>query len=120
MSVAAPRAYGPSPTLVLLLAAGIACTGRTGAPAGVTVNDVQSQINSTLVHEIARPTSIPEIREIIRRARAEGLAVSITGGRHAMGGQQFGSGTILMDMSRMNRVLRFDSDNTVRQRLGSA
>ncbi|HEY3176756.1 MAG TPA: FAD-binding oxidoreductase [Candidatus Polarisedimenticolia bacterium] len=129
MSVAASPAGGPSPTaaaqrraqlagishptLVVLLAASIACTGRTGAPAGVTVNDVQSQLNSTLVHDVATPASIPEIREIIRRARTEGLAVSITGGRHAMGGQQFGSGTILMDMSRMNRVLRFDSDKGI-------
>src|SRR5439155_1153892 len=34
--------------------------------------------------------------------------ISITGARHAMGGQQFGEGTILIDMSGMNRVLRFD------------
>src|SRR5207245_6644141 len=35
--------------------------------------------------------------------------VSIAGGRHAMGGQQFGEGTILLDTSQLNRVLNFDS-----------
>ena len=30
-------------------------------------------------------------------------------GRHAMGGQQFGAGTVLVDMTARNRVLHFDS-----------
>ncbi len=83
--------------------------GRTGPPGGVAVHDIQFQINSTLVNEVATPASIPEIQEIVRRARSEGRAVSIAGGRHAMGGQQFGSGTILIDMSRMDRVVGFDA-----------
>lgn len=80
----------------------------TLADAGVVVNDVQSQLNPTEVNRLETPTSIEEIQTIIRRAKSEGLAVSIAGGRHAMGGQQFGQGTILIDMSSMNRVVDFD------------
>lgn len=93
----------------LVATVSLACAGGAGSPGGVAVNDIQSQINSTLVHRVDTPASIPEIQEIVRRARSEGRAVSIAGGRHAMGGQQFGSGTILIDMSRMDRVVRFDA-----------
>src|SRR3989454_7338472 len=43
-------------------------------------------------------------------ARQEGRPLSIAGGRHAMGGQQFGSETTLVDMGSMNRVLGFRSE----------
>jgi FAD/FMN-containing dehydrogenase len=36
--------------------------------------------------------------------------VSIAGGRHAMGGQQFGEGTVLIDTRDLDRVLAFDAD----------
>jgi len=78
------------------------------ATAGVWVNDIHSQANKTLVDEIIQPSSIDDIRTAISKAKSEGKAVSISGGRHAMGGQQFGTGTILLDMSKMNRVLSFD------------
>src|SRR2546426_11093570 len=41
-------------------------------------------------------------------ARQEGRPLGIAGGRHAMGGQQFGSETTLVDMGSMNRVIGFD------------
>ena len=90
-----------------------AASGAPPAPpgtdtAGVAVNDVQSRINETRVREVATPATVEDIQAIVRRAKTEGVAVSIAGGRHAMGGQQFGAGTILIDMSRMNRVIRFD------------
>src|SRR5258706_9050307 len=73
------------------------------------VNDVQSQLNLTEVIRIETPKSVNDLQTILRKAKSEGLAVSIAGGRHAMGGQQFGKGTILIDMSSMNRTLKFDS-----------
>jgi FAD/FMN-containing dehydrogenase len=79
------------------------------APSTRLVNDVQSQLNLTEVNRIEIPKSVGDIQTIIRNAKKENLAVSIAGGRHAMGGQQFGKGTILIDMSSMNRVLKFDS-----------
>jgi len=82
----------------------------TGAPnTSSLVNDVQSQLNLTEVNRVETPESVRDIQTIIRKAKSKGLAVSITGGRHAMGGQQFGKGTILVDMSSMKRILKFDS-----------
>ena len=75
---------------------------------GVHVRDIHGQIYPTTVHRVVRPASIAQIADAIRGARAEGRAVSIAGGRHAMGGQQFGAGTVLLDMREMNRVLALD------------
>jgi FAD/FMN-containing dehydrogenase len=74
---------------------------------GVTewVNDIHSQLNRTRVSAIRRPRSIEELQSAIR----EKGTFSVAGGRHAMGGQQFGSDTTLLDMGEMNRVLEFDS-----------
>jgi len=74
----------------------------------VAVNDVHSHLNPTLVRSIARPESIEGVQAVVRAARSDGRAVSIAGGRHAMGGQQFGTGTTLLDMNGLARVLEFD------------
>jgi FAD/FMN-containing dehydrogenase len=79
------------------------------SPSGVVVNDVHSKLNETRVARVVHPTSVREVQSAIRRAKAEGKAVSIAGGRHAMGGQQFGEGTVLIDTSGLNRVLNFDT-----------
>ncbi len=73
------------------------------------INDIHSQLNETRVSKIVKPSSVEEVSSIIVSARSEGKAVSIMGGRHAMGGQQFGIGTILLDMTGMNKVIGFDN-----------
>jgi FAD/FMN-containing dehydrogenase len=78
------------------------------APAELEVNDVHSQLNRTRVSRIVRPHSREELRAAILQARWEGLPVSISGSRHSMGGQQFGTGMVLIDMRGLNRVLGFD------------
>ncbi len=83
-------------------------SARADGLAGVEVNDVQSQLNATRVNRIVQPTSIEAIQATLWQAKREGRSVSVAGGRHAMGGQQFGAGTVLVDMTRLNRVLRFD------------
>jgi FAD/FMN-containing dehydrogenase len=84
--------------------------GQVATPdaGSVRVNDVHSHLNPTLVRAIARPDSIGGVQAVVRAARSEGRAVSIAGGRHAMGGQQFGTGTTLLDMNGLARVLEFD------------
>ncbi len=77
------------------------------------VNDIHSQLNRTQIHSIKRPGSLEALQKALRRASSKGRAVSIAGGKHAMGGQQFGSHTILIDVSRMNEVLDFNSDKGV-------
>ena len=75
---------------------------------GVTVDDVHSHLNRTMVHDVARPESIEAAASVVRGARREGRAVSIAGGRHAMGGQQFAANATLIDMNGLTRVIEFD------------
>lgn len=78
------------------------------ANASWVVNDVHSQLNCTRVSHIATPNSLAELQALIRRARTAGKSLSVAGGRHAMGGQQFAADSVLLDMSQMSRVLSFD------------
>lgn len=87
-----------------------ACARPRPAATPVVVNDVHAQLNPTAVDRVVRVDSIEAVREALRQARASGKAVSIAGGRHAMGGQQFGAGTVLLDTTAMARVLRFDAE----------
>ena len=57
---------------------------------GTLVNDVHSQLNPTRVDRIVKARDVADVQQAIASARAEGKSVSIAGGRHAMGGQQFG------------------------------
>lgn len=75
---------------------------------GIEVNDVQSQLNSTRVHEVRRPKAIDDLQIALRDAERAGRAISVAGGRHAMGTQQFGRDTLLLDTRGLNRVLKFD------------
>lgn len=76
----------------------------------VFVNDVHSQLNRTRVSELLQPTSSEEVQSIVRRAGKERKSISIAGGRHAMGGQQFGTDTLLIDATKLNRILHLDSE----------
>ena len=74
------------------------------------VNDIHAQLNETLVKRIVRPQTEAELRVAILQARDEGLQVSVAGGRHAMGGQQFLTDGVLVDMGSMNRVIHLDTN----------
>lgn len=73
-----------------------------------TVNDVHSRLNETVVDDVIRVDSLESIRAVLARARAQRKPVAICGGRHAMGGQQFCSGGLLLDTRSLNRVLSLD------------
>jgi FAD/FMN-containing dehydrogenase len=74
-----------------------------------TLNDIQSQLNPTRVARIVRPDSIEDIQAAIREATRERRAVSVAGGRHAQGGQQFGTDTIHIDTRSFAKPLSLDS-----------
>ena len=78
-----------------------------------TVNDVHSQLNPTQVLRIVEPRSVADVQRIVRVARRERKAISIAGGRHAMGGQQFGTDTLLVDIRKMNRIRQFDRERGI-------
>ena len=74
------------------------------------LNDVHARLNPTAPALQRRPTSLGDLRAVLLQARRRGLAVATSGGRHAMGGQQFLQGGMALDMRGMNRVLGFDQD----------
>src|SRR6185369_16754208 len=93
-----------------LAAAGTAsgCVTTSTRPAPVLVNDVHTQLNPTLVRSVTPVHSLTGLRGVIRRAHHDGRPVSIAGGRHAAGGQQFATDVELMDTRQLRRVLDFD------------
>jgi FAD/FMN-containing dehydrogenase len=92
-------------------------TDRGTCPAGdrangatPALNDIHSRLNVCKPTLYKRPRSLSELFEALGRARRRGLSVSVAGGRHAMGGQQFLSGGCVIDMRAFNRILDFDPD----------
>ncbi|HYE74810.1 MAG TPA: FAD-binding oxidoreductase [Blastocatellia bacterium] len=77
---------------------------------GLVVNDIHSQLNRTVVDSIISPRSISDIQSAIANAKSRRRPISIAGGRHAMGTQQFGTDAVLLDMREMNRVLSLDRE----------
>ena len=78
--------------------------------AGVELNDVQSRLNLTRVHRVVRPESLDDISAALKAAAKENRAVSVAGGRHAMGGQQFGEDTLHIDLTSLHNVHRLDRE----------
>ena len=56
---------------------------------GVSVNDLHSRLNPTVVDRIVDVRSAADARAAILAAAAEGKVICVSGGRHSMGGQQF-------------------------------
>ncbi len=82
-------------------------------PLDVLVNDVHSQLNATRVARIVKPATVADVQAAVASARAAGSSVCVAGGRHAMGGQQFGEAGVLVDTRGLNRVLAFDLERGV-------
>ena len=85
-------------------------SGCNRRPSGIEVNDVHSRLNPSRVARLIEPVSVTEVQTTVRKSASLRQGISIAGGRHAMGGQQFGEGTTLIDMRRMNRVLGLNSE----------
>jgi FAD/FMN-containing dehydrogenase len=84
---------------------------RSGeAQQDLVVNDLHSQLNETRVRRILTPRTVLDVQAAVRAAASDGTSVSLCGGRHAMGGQQFGADTALVDLRSLNQVRAFDSE----------
>src|SRR5688572_7291298 len=68
------------------------------------VNDVHSGLNATRVREVIRPSTVEELAAAV----ASGRRFAVSGGRHAMGGQQFLADEALLDLRGLDRVLDVD------------
>ena len=88
----------------------MACRGRESATGPVVLNDIHSKLNATRVSRVARPDGFEQLVTSIEEAGRRGERVSVSGGRHSMGGQQFGTETLNIDCRSLSRVLSLDPD----------
>jgi FAD/FMN-containing dehydrogenase len=72
------------------------------------LNDVHSALNATEVLRIEQPTDGAALQTLVRRAARERHSLSVAGGRHAMGGQQFAQHELHVDTRAMSAVLAAD------------
>ena len=75
-----------------------------------TLNDIHSQLNETAMRHVVTPRTATEVQQAVAAIREDGGRLSVTGGRHAMGGQQFLDGGVLLDASGLNRILVLDAE----------
>jgi FAD/FMN-containing dehydrogenase len=73
------------------------------------VSDIHSKLNTTEIHQVVRPTRAEQVRDLVLRATSTGRRISVAGGRHAMGGQQFATGSIHVDTRGLCRVIGLDT-----------
>lgn len=94
---------------------GVACGTRglrdalDPAAGEVLLDDVHARLNPTRVREIVGVRGLDDLQAAVRRARREGSRISVAGGRHAMGGQQFGSGSLHLDTRPMAAIRGLDA-----------
>jgi FAD/FMN-containing dehydrogenase len=86
---------------------------RRTEPESILVNDIHSQLNATRVLGISQPRSLEEVQRFVRAARKDRKVISVAGARHAMGGQQFGTDTLLLDTRKLSRVVRLDHEKGI-------
>ena len=98
---------------VALAASSSASKRLATEPGSILVNDIHSRLNPTRVLEIAEPRSLEDVQRIVRTARKDRKVISVAGGRHAMGGQQFGADTLLIDIRKLSRILKLDRETGI-------
>jgi len=95
------------------LAVAATASRKLAPPESILVNDIHSQLNSTRVLKVLQPRSLEDVQTIVRSARKDRKAISVAGGRHAMGGQQFGNDTLLIDVRKLSRTLHLDRERGI-------
>ena len=70
---------------------------------GGTINDVTG-VDRTSVYGILRIQSEDELRNALHFAREQQLPVSIAGANHSMGGQEFATDALVLDMRGLHQM----------------
>lgn len=76
----------------------------------IWVNDVHSQMNRTRIRALLTPRRQDELAQAIGRATRDKIAISVSGCRHSMGGQQFATDSICIDTRELANVVAFDRE----------
>lgn len=71
------------------------------------INDV-TQLNPIIISKVEIPTTLFELQNIIKNSVNP---ISIGGGRFSMGGQTASTGSIHIDMRKLNKIIEFSADN---------
>jgi FAD/FMN-containing dehydrogenase len=87
--------------------------GPTSDSKGIELNDIHSQLNATKHSAVISPKSLEDIQLAVKEAKKNGNFISISGGKHSMGGQQFGTGTTNLSMSDFSQVIHLDSEKGI-------
>lgn len=74
----------------------------------VLLNDVHSALNASQMARVAEVETAADVLREVERARVDGTPLIAAGGRHAMGGQQFLAGGVLIDTRPFRAVRSFD------------
>ena len=74
------------------------------------LNDLHSGLNPTRVHSVVAVESTVDVQEAVRLAAREGRVVSVMGGRHAMGGQQFAADGLAIDTRPLGGIRDLDTE----------
>lgn len=93
------------PTLSNLADPAVALQSRPG----VVLNDVQSQLNATRVLGVISAESVEDVQRAVYAARLHDQRISVAGGRHSMGRQQFATDSVHIDTHGLSRILHLDS-----------
>ena len=77
---------------------------------GYWVNDIHSLLNNTNVWKITHPETPAACNTVLANAVLQQKNIAVCGARHSMGGQQFLTQGVLLDTTRMNRLIDFDAE----------
>ena len=83
------------------------CLLLLSEPRAEQVNDF-SRLNPVTVEGVIRVTSVDDIIDGVKEARARGLSLSIAAKRNSQGGHTAKAGALVLDMSGYNQVLRLN------------
>src|SRR6516225_3753668 len=62
---------------------------------------------------VARPQTAEEIAAVFQAARAEGVSVGLRGGGNSYGDAALNGDALVLDTSRMNRILAWDAQSGI-------
>jgi len=76
----------------------------------ITLNDIHSRLNATRVARVEAPETLAQLQRAVTSVAEAGGSLSIMGGRHSMGGQQFLCGGVALDTAGLDRIVSLDAD----------
>ena len=60
---------------------------------------------------VYRPSTVDQLREIFKQARQNGRSIGLRGGGNSYGDAAMNDESIVLDLTRMNRILAWDPEN---------